>query len=271
MGKAWLIASGKGGVGKSTVVSSLGQALARMGQKVCIVDADIGLRDQDALLGMENRIVYDLVDVCNKDCRLQQALLSPMGMENLSLLPAPQFARAKELDPKAFRKIIAELKDRFDHVIIDAPAGIERSLRGLLTAEYDETLVVCTPDDVCIRNAERAVFTMEGKMLPRPSLIVNRLVPELVESGEMYSAQVVAQTLDLPLLGEIPDDQTVYRALITRVPLMETDCEAQRALTRIARRMNGETVSLAAFGTNKRAWYQMLFHRRIKEVKRIDR
>lgn len=271
MGKAWLVASGKGGVGKSTVVSSLGQALARMGLKVCIVDADIGLRDQDALLGLENRIVYDLVDVCNKDCRLQQALISPMEDSKLFLLPASQFARAKELDPKAFRRIIAELKDSFDHVIIDGPAGIERSLRGILTADYDETLIVCTPDDICIRNAERTVFTMEGKHLPRPSLIVNRLIPELIEAGEMYTAQVVAQTLDLPLMGEIPDDQTIYRALITRLSLMDADCEGQRALTRIARRMNGESVPLPQLGTVNRTWYQKLFHRRLKEVKRIDR
>lgn len=271
MGKAWLVASGKGGVGKSTVVSSLALALARQGCKTCIVDADIGLRDQDALLGLENRIVYDLVDVCNKDCRLQQALISPMEESNLSLLPASQFARAKELDPKAFRRIITDLKGSFDHVIIDGPAGIERGLRGILTADYDETIIVCTPDDVCIRNAERAVFTMDGKNLPRPSLIVNRLLPDLIEAGEMYSAQVVAQTLDLPLLGEIPDDQTIYRALITRVPLMDTDCEGQKALTRIARRMKGDSVPLPGYGTTKRAWYQKLFRRRIKEVKRIDR
>lgn len=271
MGKAWLVASGKGGVGKSTVVSSLGQALVRMGLKVCIVDADIGLRDQDALLGLENRIVYDLVDVCNKDCRLQQALISPTEDSKLCLLPASQFARAKELDPKAFRRIIAELKTSFDHVIIDGPAGIERSLRGILTADYDETLIVCTPDDICIRNAERTVFTMGGKHLPRPSLIVNRLIPELIEAGEMYTAQVVAQTLDLPLMGEIPDDQTIYRALITRLSLMDADCEGQRALTRIARRMNGESVPLPQIGIVKRAWYQKLFHRRLKEVKRIDR
>ncbi|MBQ8654254.1 MAG: septum site-determining protein MinD [Clostridia bacterium] len=271
MGKAWLVASGKGGVGKSTVVSALAQALARQGMRTCVVDGDIGLRDQDALLGLENRIVYDLVDVSNKECRLTQALISPLEQPNLSLLPASQFARAKELDPKAFRRIIAELKKQFDHVIIDGPAGIERGLRGILTAEYDETLIVCTPDDVCIRNAERAVFTMESKKLPRPAVIVNRLVPDLIEAGEMYAAQVVAQTLDLPLMGEIPEDQTVYRALITHVPLMDTDCEAQRALARIAQRMKGENAPLPDYGRQKRAWYHKLFRRRIKEVKRIDR
>lgn len=271
MGKAWLIASGKGGVGKSTVASCVATSLARRGQRVCVVDADIGLRDQDALLGLENRIVYDLIDVCSKACRLQQALISPTDQPNLSLLPAAQFARAKELDSKAFKRVIAELKMTHAHVIVDAPAGIEKGLRGLLSAAYDETIIVCTPDDVCIRNAERAVFTLEGKNLPRPSLIVNRLIPELIEAGEMYAAEVVAQTLDLPLLGEIPEDPTVYRALITRMSPMDADCEAQRALTRIARRMAGDSIPLPGLGKAPKAWYQRLFRRRIKEVKRIDR
>lgn len=271
MGKAWLIASGKGGVGKSTVVSALAVGLARQGLKTCIVDADIGLRDQDALLGLENRIVYDLVDVCNKDCRLQQALISPPSEPKLTLLPAAQFARAKELDPKAFRRIITELKRTNDHVLIDGPAGIERGLRGLLSADVEETVIICTPDDVCIRNAERAVFTLDGKHLPRPWVIVNRLNPELIRGGEMYSAEVVAQTLDLPLLGEIPEDPVIYRALITHMSLMDADCEGQRALSRIARRMAGGSIPFPAYGVKPLPWYRRLTHRRLKEVKRLDR
>ena len=235
------------------------------------MDADIGLRDQDALLGLENRIVYDLVDVCNKDCRLQQALISPPNEPKLTLLPAAQFARAKELDPKAFRRIIAELKRTNDHVLIDGPAGIERGLRGLLSADVEETVIICTPDDVCIRNAERAVFTLDGKHLPRPWVIVNRLNSELIRGGEMYSAEVVAQTLDLPLLGEIPEDPVIYRALITHMSLMDADCEGQRALSRIARRMAGGSIPFPAYGVKPLPWYRGLTHRRLKEVKRLDR
>ncbi|MGN0778991.1 MAG: septum site-determining protein MinD [Aristaeellaceae bacterium] len=271
MGKAWLIASGKGGVGKSTVVASLGFGLARQGKTTCIVDADIGLRDQDALLGLENHIVYDLVDVCNKDCRLQQALINPPTEPNLTLLPASQFARSKELDPKAFRRIIAELKRSHDHVLIDSPAGIERGLRGLLAADIDETIIVCTPDDVCIRNAERTVFILDGTQLPRPWVIVNRLIPDLIRMGEMYPASVVAQILDLPLLGEIPEDSTVYRALMAHMPLMDADCAGQRALSRIARRMTDESVPLPDFGKTPLPWYRRLLYRPVKEVKRIDR
>ena len=132
-------------------------------------------------------------------------------------------------------------------------------------------MIICTPDDVCIRNAERAVFTLDGKHLPRPWVIVNRLNSELIRGGEMYSAEVVAQTLDLPLLGEIPEDPVIYRALITHMSLMDADCEGQRALSRIARRMAGGSIPFPAYGVKPLPWYRRLTHRRLKEVKRLDR
>lgn len=269
MGKVWMIASGKGGVGKSTITANLARALARQGRKVCVVDTDIGLRDQDALLGVESRIVFDLLDVANKECLLSQALISPDNEPNLSLLPASQFARAKELSPKAFRAVLAELKSSFDQVLVDCPAGIERGLRGLMNKEIDETIVVCTPDDICIRNVERVIPLMEKKGLPRPQVIVNRLLPDLIRSGEMPSAQTVAQSLDIPLLGEITDDPCVYRAMLQRLPLMDVDCEARNALRRIALRMSGQGAPLPGYGAPL-PWYRKLFHRP-KEVKRLDR
>ena len=273
MSTAWIIASGKGGVGKSTITACLGAAMAREGRSVCIVDADIGLRDQDVLLGVENRIVFDLLDVANGVCTLEEALITPDVSSRLSLLPASQFARAKELEPKAFRKLLAALKERFDAVLIDCPAGIERSVRGLMNGLIEEAIVICTADDVCIRNAERVCSVMEKKGLPRPQLIVNRLAPELIRAGEMYSAATVAATLDLQLLGEIPDDQSVYRAALKHMSPMDVDCEARRAFTRIAWRMLGADVEapLPGYGTEKRPWYRRLFHPNLKEVKRIDR
>lgn len=273
MSKAWIIASGKGGVGKSTVTSCLGIAMAREGHKVCIVDADIGLRDQDVLLGLQNSIVFDLLDVANETCTLEQALVSPEGVGRLSLLPASQFARAKELEPKAFRKILAQLKTMFDVVLIDCPAGIERSLRGLMNREIEEALIICTPDDVCIRNAERACAVMIRKGLPRPQIIVNRLIPELIRSGEMHSAETVSVTLDLNLLGELPEDPCVYRATLQHISPMDIDCEARRALTRIAWRMLGADVDapLPRYGMEKLPWYRRIFQPTPKEVKRIDR
>lgn len=275
MGKTWLIASGKGGVGKSTLSACLGIALGRLNRRVCIVDADIGLRDQDALLGLENRVVYDVVDVCNKSCRLQQALLTPDGRPGLSLLPAAQFARCKELNRAAFARVVDELRQTHDDVLIDCPAGVERGLRATLRAHADETIVVCTPDDVCIRNAERTASLLEKKQQPRPWLVVNRLSAALIAAGEMYPARVVAETLDLPLLGEVPEDNAIYRAQLTHRTAMDVDCEAQKALMRIARRMAGETIALPAYGTHKLPWYKRLFSPALpklnaKEVSRLD-
>lgn len=270
---AWIIASGKGGVGKSTITAALGAAMAREGRRVCIVDADIGLRDQDVLLGLENRIVYDLLDVVNGACTLEQALAAPEGEPRLYLLPASQFARAKELEPKAFRKLLTRLKALFDVILIDCPAGIERGVRGLMNAQIGEAVIICTPDDVCIRNAERMASVMEQKGLPRPQLIVNRLAPELIRAGEMYSAETVASTLDLALLGEIPEDQDVYRAALKHLSPLDVDCEARRALTRIAWRMLGTDAAapLPHYGQEKLPWYRRLFQPHLKEVKRIDR
>lgn len=269
MGKVWLIASGKGGVGKSTVTAAVASALAGMKHSVCIVDADIGLRDQDAILGLENRVVYDLLDVCRHDCDLDDALMEHPDYPGLHLMPAAQFARAKELDPRAFRKVIGTLKERFSYVLIDCPAGIGRGLRGLLAAGMDETVLICTPDDVCIRNAERAATILRYCNLPSPWVIVNRVDEGLIRAGEMYSSETVAQTLDLPLLGEVPDDVTVYRALIRHMPLMSCDCEARHALYRIARRIAGEVVVLPGYGTGKQKLFQRLFGRKLKEVKTL--
>ena len=213
MAKAWLIASGKGGVGKSMVTACMAVALSRMGQRTVVVDADIGLRDQDAILGLENRVVYDVLDVIGKGCTLSQALIQHSLYENLNLLPESQFARVKNLDPKGFRKVIAQLKERFDYVLIDCPAGVERGLRGVVDSA-DEVLLITTPDDVCMRDVEKTAAVLAAKKAPRPWLIVNRLMPELVAAGEMYSAQVVAQTLDLQLMGEVPQDDMIYRALL---------------------------------------------------------
>ncbi len=270
MGQVWMIASGKGGVGKSTIAAGLGTALARQGRKVCIVDADIGLRDQDAILGLQDSIVYDLLDVARKDCTLPQALISPPDLPLLTLLPAAQFSRARELERKPFRKILLLLQQANDFVLIDCPAGMERGVRGLICPLIDHTLIVSTPDDVCIRNAERMAALLQEKALPRPQLIVNRLDAQLIASGEMYAASTVAQTLDLELLGEIPEEPMIYRALLKHLPLMDVDCEGRHALWRISRRMLGEECALPGIGTARPGFFRRLFGPKLKEVKRID-
>lgn len=266
MAKAWLIASGKGGVGKSMTSACLAVALSRMGQRTVVVDADIGLRDQDAILGLENRVVYDVLDVIGKGCTLSQALIQHSLYDNLSLLPASQFARVKNLDPKGFRKVVAQLKGRFDQVLIDCPAGVERGLRGVVDAA-DEVVLISTPDDVCIRDVEKTAAVLAQKKAPRPWLIVNRLMPELILAGEMYSARVVAQTLDMQLLGEIPQDDMIYRALLKHMSPMEVDCEGRRALERIAKRMAGQQTPLPDYGKAQGGLLGRLFRRKVKVMR----
>ena len=151
------VASGKGGVGKSTVTACLGACLARLGHSVVIIDTDIGLRSQDALLSLENQVVYDLVDVASKDCQLDQALLSHPSIPGLSLLPASQFARVRSLEPERLRKILKELLRSFDFVLIDCPAGVERGFRNVLNAGVDQAILVTTPDDISMRAQWRLI------------------------------------------------------------------------------------------------------------------
>ena len=156
MSSCFAFASGKGGVGKSTITANLGAALSLSGAETVVVDADIGLRSQDTFLSLENRVVYDLIDLVNGSCTLQQCLLTCDAFPRLRLLPAAQFSRAKALDPKKFSKIIGSLRDSFAYILIDCPAGIERGLRNVLKAEVDEWVLIATPDDVSLRSAERA-------------------------------------------------------------------------------------------------------------------
>ncbi|MBR5961160.1 MAG: septum site-determining protein MinD [Clostridia bacterium] len=270
MSYCYAVASGKGGVGKSTVTANLAAALAQAGNRVVIVDADIGLRSQDALLGMENRIVYDLIDLANGGCDLDQAVLSSEDYPTLYLLPASQFARAKALDPKKFTKIIRTLRASYDYVFIDCPAGIERGLRNVLNAGVDEVLLIVTPDDISVRSAERAVQIMEAKEINRPSLIVNRLDADLVRSHEMMSARTVSEVMDLRLLGEIPEDPVVGRAMLRHSLFIHYDCEARNAILRVASRLCGGSPAFPAYGCKKQSFLQRLFSGSIKEVIPLD-
>ena len=161
MSKCFAVASGKGGVGKSVITANLAAALALNGTRVVIIDADIGLRSQDAMLSLEDRVVYDLIDVSRKECTPDQALLACESVPSLHLLPAAQFERAKSLEPKKLSGIIRSLRVAYDYIFIDCPAGIERGLRNVLNAGVDETILVVTPDDISIRSAERTAQIIE--------------------------------------------------------------------------------------------------------------
>ncbi len=266
-----LIASGKGGVGKSTLTANLGAALARRDKSVAIVDADIGLRAQDSILGLENSVVYDLVDCANRDCELEQALLDCPGIPGLKLLPASQFARAKALDPERLNRILNDLKPAFDFILIDAPAGIEKGLRNVLNAGPDQAVLISTPDDLCVRDAERAAQLIESKLLPRPRLIINRLDNELIRRNEMFTARVIADSLDLPLLGEIPEDPAVYRSVLRKRLFIDYDCPARGAVLRIAGRLLGDQVPFPEIGRARIPLLRRLFPNDLKEVTPLDR
>ena len=271
MSSVTVFASGKGGVGKSTVTANLATLLARAGYTVALVDTDIGLRSLDALLGLENRVVFDLVDVAQGRCLLSQALLSDLSLPRLKLLPAAQFARSKDVRPKPLAHILRQLKEENDFVLLDAPAGLERGLRSLLLPEVDETLLICTPDDMCLRDTARAAALLERRELPRPSLVVNRLMPELISAGEMMSAKAAADVVELTLLGEIPEDATVYRALVNHRLLMDVRCEASEAIGRIARRLAGETVELPGYGGKRVGWLRRRLLGSMKAMKEVTR
>ena len=266
MSVTYLFASGKGGVGKSTVTANLAVLLARSGRRTVLIDADIGLRSQDLFLNMENRVVYDLVDVARGRCLLSQAVLSSLEIPDLRLLPAAQFSRCRDLDPKKLKQLLSLLKKESDYILIDCPAGIERGLRNVLNAGADETVLVVTPDDLCIRGAERVAALIEEKELSRPRLIVNRLDNDLIHSGEMYSARTVSDLLNLALLGEIPEDRGIVVAQLRHRLVVDYVCEAREALLRIADRLRGSSPLLPSYGSRKTPFLRKHFPPALKEV-----
>lgn len=269
MSTCFAVASGKGGVGKSVITANLAASLALTGTRVLIIDADIGLRSQDALLALENRVVYDLIDVTQKECSADQAILACESVPSLHLLPAAQFDRAKSLEPKKLAAIVRSLRTAYDFIFIDCPAGVERGLRNVLNAGVDEIILIATPDDISIRSAERTAQLIESKKAPRPRLIVNRLDGQLVCDGEMLSARTVSQILDLPLLGVIPEDCIVYRSLLKHDLFIRYDCEARNAILRIASRIQGRNLPVVEYGV-KHSLFQRLFSKSLKEVTPID-
>jgi septum site-determining protein MinD len=253
MSQTWIVLSGKGGVGKSTITAALAVTLARRQLPTVAVDTDIGLRSLDMLLGLHNQIVYDMIDVAHKDCKLKYALVRYAQAPSLSLLPASQLGSSSDLTEEMMERIVRKLRKRFSYVLMDSPAGLEHGVVCPLQSA-DHALLVVTPDDVSIRDAERAIALLEANHKPRPMLVVNRIVPEMVASGEMYSPQTVANTLDVPLLGFVPEDRGVLRAQNRHQTVMDEDCPAQQALLRISQRFLGEYVPMPPFQRKRRFW-----------------
>jgi septum site-determining protein MinD len=240
------VTSGKGGVGKTTATANLAVALARLGKKVVCIDADIGLRNLDVVMGLENRIVYDLVDVVEGRCKLRQAMVKDKRVPDLYLLPAAQTRDKTAVSPQDMVMLTGQLRPDFDFILIDSPAGIEWGFRNAL-APADEVIVVTNPEAPAVRDADRIIGLIEAEERRVPtSLVINRARPEMIRKGDMLSVDDVLEILSIRLLGVIPDDETVIVASNRGAPLTMDDDKslAGEAFRDIARRIAGEQVPM---------------------------
>ncbi|MBA3944376.1 MAG: septum site-determining protein MinD [Herpetosiphonaceae bacterium] len=250
MARIVTITSGKGGVGKTTTTANLGTALAIHGQRVAVVDADIGLRNLDVVMGLENRIVYDLVDVVEGRCRLRQALIKDKRFPELFLLPAAQTRDKDSVTPDDMVALCTELRREFDFVLIDSPAGIEAGFRNAI-AGADEVVIVTTPEVSAVRDADRIVGLVEANEKGHPKLILNRIRPDMVKRGDMMTNEDVVEILAIDLIGVVPDDQSIITTTNRgEVAVMDRNSQAGRAFSNIARRLMGEDVPLQVLTSN---------------------
>lgn len=244
MGVSIVITSGKGGVGKTTTTANVGTALAMMGKKVVVIDADIGLRNLDLLLGLENRIVYNLVDVVEGTCRLKQALIKDKRFDNMFLLPTAQTKDKTAVTPDQMQKLVDGLKEEYDYVIIDCPAGIEHGFENAV-AGADRAIIVSTPEVSAVRDADRIIGKLEAKGLENHELIVNRIKYEMTVKGEMLNIDDMTDILAIKLLGIVPDDEKIVMSTNRGEPaVMDKDSKAGQAYRNIAKRITGEEVPL---------------------------
>ena len=240
MGEVIVITSGKGGVGKTTTTANLGAALAMQGKKVCLVDTDIGLRNLDVVMGLENRIVYDIVDVVEEKCKLRQALIKDKRFSELFLLPAAQT-----------RDKTAVNEEQFDYILIDCPAGIEQGFKNAI-AGANRAIVVTTAEISAIRDADRIIGLLESSEIKNPELIVNRLKPNMVRRGEMMDVDDIVDLLSIGLVGVVPDDEYVVTQTNKGEPVVQNrKAPSGKAYLEIARRVLGENIEVTIPGREK--------------------
>ena len=239
-----VITSGKGGVGKTTTTANIGAALADKGHKVLLIDTDIGLRNLDVVMGLENRIVYDLIDVIEGRCRVSQALIKDKRCQNLVLLPAAQIRDKNDVNTDQMKELIFSLKESFDYILIDCPAGIEQGFKNAIAAA-DEAIVVTTPEVSATRDADRIIGLLEAAGIKSPRIVVNRLRIDMVKEKNMLSVEDILDILAVKLLGVVPDDENVVISTNKGEPLVyKGDSLAAKAFKNIASRIEGVEVPL---------------------------
>ena len=242
-GRAIVVTSGKGGVGKTTATANIGLGLASRDRKVVMIDGDIGLRNLDLILGVENRVVYNVVDVVSGRCQPRQALVKDKRIPSLFLIPASQVDQKEAIDADQMRELSAQLKEEFDFVLIDCPAGIEQGFRNAVAAA-DEAIVVTTPDVSPVRDADRVIGLLQSS-LGEPQLIINRMSMDMVKRGEMLDQQDVLDILAVRLLGIVPEDEAVVIAGNKGTPVvLNGGSPSGDAYGRIVRRLLGEDIPI---------------------------
>ena len=249
MGEVIVITSGKGGVGKTTTTANIGAGLSQADKKVIIVDTDLGLRNLDVVMGLENFIVYNLVDVIEGSCRLKQALIRDKRYENLYLLPSAQTKDKSAVSPGQMKKLTAELKEEYDYVLLDCPAGIEQGFQNAI-AGADRAIVVTTPEVSSIRDADRIIGLLEAEKIGRCELIINRIRMDMVKKGDMMSVEDVTEILAVHLLGAIPDDEKIVIGTNQGEPVIGLDSIAGKAYFNICRRLLGEDIPFLNLDSN---------------------
>ncbi|SFR08217.1 septum site-determining protein MinD [Desulfoscipio geothermicus] len=244
MGEVIVVTSGKGGVGKTTTTANLGAGLASLGSRVCLIDADIGLRNLDVVMGLENRIVYDLVDVTSGNCHFRKALIKDKRFENLFLLPAAQTKDKTAVSPEQMKTLCEEIKDEFDYVIVDCPAGIEQGFRNAI-AGANQAVVVTTPEVSAVRDADRIIGLLEKEDLREPKLVINRMRFQMVKHGDMMSIDDIIEILAVDLLGVVPEDELVVVSTNRgEMVVMNNASRSGQAYRNIVRRIKGEEVPM---------------------------
>ncbi|WP_026884845.1 septum site-determining protein MinD [Clostridium akagii] len=242
MGEAIVITSGKGGVGKTTTTANIGTALAAMGKKVVVVDGDTGLRNLDVLMGLENRIVFTLLDVIEENCRLKQALIKDKRYETLFLLPTAQTRDKNDISAEQMLKVVNELKSVYDYVLIDCPAGIEQGFENAVIGA-DRAIVVVNPEVTSIRDADRVIGKLDAKGLDDHKLVVNRIDIEMIKKGDMLGIDDIIDNLAIKLIGVVPNDKDVTISTNRGEPIvLNQNSKAGSAFRDIAKRITGEEV-----------------------------
>lgn len=243
MSEVIVVTSGKGGVGKTTSTANIGAGLARLNKKVVLVDTDIGLRNLDVVMGLENRIIYNLVDVVEGNCRVKQALIRDKHYPSLYLLPSAQTRDKSAVTPEQMIKLVDSLKQIFDYIILDCPAGIEQGFHNAIAAA-DRAIVITTPEVSAIRDADRIIGLLEGHGIRKIDLVVNRIRLDMVKRGEMMSIEDVLDILAVNLIGALPDDEAVVVSANHGEPVLGSDTLSGQAFMNIAGRITGETIPL---------------------------